>query len=140
MPDCCKRAHTPAEARELVAHAHRLSFTTFAPPGYPEQPLGLFRPPNPQEWQMHASLLHAFKREPPSCPAGGDDRGRGSQSACLAGHALLNTIRSAALLAGSEAALMPSASVCCCQRSRQLPWMQLGLLKSLNLVLLCRQA
>ena len=78
MPDCCRRAHTPAEARELVASAHRLSFTTFAPPGYPEQPLGLFRPPNPQDWQMHASLLHAFKREHP-CSGG---------VARLPGHAL----------------------------------------------------
>ena len=63
MPDFCRRPHTPAEALELVAYAHRLSFTTFAPPDYPEQPLGLLRPPNPQDLQMHASLLHAFKRE-----------------------------------------------------------------------------
>ena len=49
-----------------MAYAHRLSFTTFAPPDYgPERPLGLFRPPNPQDWQMHASLLHEHQR---ACP------------------------------------------------------------------------
>lgn len=46
-------------ARRTLQYAHRLSFTTFAPPGYaPGAPLGLFRPPAPQEHQMCFSALH----------------------------------------------------------------------------------
>ena len=49
-------------ARRLVTYAHKLSYTTFAPPGFvPGQtPLRNFRPPAPQDWQLRASLLHQF--------------------------------------------------------------------------------
>lgn len=51
-------------ARQTLQFAHRLSYTTFAPPGYiPGGPLGLFRPPAPQEHQMCFSGLHQLSNE-----------------------------------------------------------------------------
>ena len=72
------------EWRQLLAFAHRLSFTTFAPPKYAPgdprwgvvgpfmQPVGNstgfwhFSPPAPQKWHMDASVLHneAVQKEP----------------------------------------------------------------------------
>ena len=53
---------TPAAVRQLLDYAHRLAYTTFAPPGHTAgQPLPPnFRPPAPQDWQMRASQLHSF--------------------------------------------------------------------------------
>ena len=53
------------QAQELIAYAHRLSFTTSAPPGFvPGQtPLGLFKPPAPQDMQLRSSVLHQFQRQ-----------------------------------------------------------------------------
>ena len=55
---------TPDLAKELIAYAHRLSFTTTAPPGFiPGQtPLMLFKPPAPQDIQLRSSALHQFQR------------------------------------------------------------------------------
>ncbi len=53
-----------AAVRRTLQYAHRLSYTTFAPPGYtPGAPLGLFRPPAPQEHQMCFSALHQLAGE-----------------------------------------------------------------------------
>ena len=53
---------TPAAVRQLLDYAHRLAYTTFAPPGHTTgQPLPPnWRPPAPQDWQMRASQLHSF--------------------------------------------------------------------------------
>ena len=58
-------AATPAGVRELIGYAHRLSFTTRAPPGFVpgQSQLGQFQPPAPQELQMRASQLHEFARQ-----------------------------------------------------------------------------
>ncbi|KAH7619347.1 hypothetical protein Ndes2526B_g06317 [Nannochloris sp. 'desiccata'] len=58
-------ASTVDQAKELVAYAHRLSFTTSAPPGFvPGQtPLLHFKPPAPQDIQLRSSALHQFQRE-----------------------------------------------------------------------------
>ena len=49
-------------ARGVVTYAHKLSYTTFAPLGFEAglTPLGNFRPPAPQEWQMRVAQLHQF--------------------------------------------------------------------------------
>jgi hypothetical protein len=49
-------------ARRIVTYSHKLSYTTFAPPGFEpgKTPLGNYRPPAPQEWQMRVSQLHQF--------------------------------------------------------------------------------
>lgn len=54
-----------AQAQELIAFAHRLSFTTAAPPGFipGETPLGLFKPPAPQDVQLRSSMLHQLQSE-----------------------------------------------------------------------------
>lgn len=51
------------QVQELIGYAHRLSFTTSAPPGFiPGQtPLVLFKPPAPQEGEFRASALHEFQ-------------------------------------------------------------------------------
>jgi hypothetical protein len=53
------------QAQELVAYAHRLSFTTSAPPGFiPGQSQLLhFKPPAPQDIQLRSSALHQFQRK-----------------------------------------------------------------------------
>ena len=50
---------------DVLAYAHRLSYSTFAPPGFlPGQtPLRHFKPPAPQELQLRSSLLHEHHRE-----------------------------------------------------------------------------
>ncbi|KAK9809665.1 hypothetical protein WJX73_002030 [Symbiochloris irregularis] len=64
VPDFCKDQASPEFVQQVITYAHKLCFTTFAPPGYSQQtPLRHFRPPAPQEWQMHSSLLHAFARK-----------------------------------------------------------------------------
>ena len=65
LPDgaaCSQLPATPAAVRQLLDYAHRLAYTTFAPPGHTAgQPLPPnFRPPAPQDWQMRASQLHSF--------------------------------------------------------------------------------
>ena len=52
-------------AAEVVAYAHRLSYTTSAPPGFvPGQtPLGHFKPPAPQDAQLRSCQLHEFQSE-----------------------------------------------------------------------------
>lgn len=59
-------------ARRLVTYAHKLSYTTFAPPGFVagQTPLRNFRPPAPQDWQLRASLLHQFAGALPRCTPG----------------------------------------------------------------------
>lgn len=51
---------TPIDIAELVAYAHRISYTTFAPPEYAtgQFPLRGAFPPAPQDEQMRASLLY----------------------------------------------------------------------------------
>ena len=46
----------------MLTYAHKLSYTTFAPPRFEpgKTALGNFRPPAPQEWQMRMSQLHRF--------------------------------------------------------------------------------
>lgn len=58
-------AATPLGVRELVSYAHRLSYTTRAPPGFvPGQShLGQFQPPAPQDLQLRSSQLHEFSRQ-----------------------------------------------------------------------------
>ncbi len=58
-------ASTIDQAKELIAYAHRLSFTTSAPPGFiPGQtPLLHFKPPAPQDIQLRSSALHQFQRK-----------------------------------------------------------------------------
>ena len=70
------RAGDAAYARSVVAYAHRLAYTTAAPPGFVlgTTPLRHFKPPAPQEAQLRASLLHQFARE---AAGGGGGRGRG---------------------------------------------------------------
>ena len=48
--------------QRTLALAHRLSYTSFAPPGFQPgiTPLGNFRPPAPQDAQMRAAQLHQF--------------------------------------------------------------------------------
>ena len=60
-------------ARRLVTYAHKLSYTTFAPPGFVagQTPLRNFRPPAPQDWQLRASLLHQFAGALPRCTVAG---------------------------------------------------------------------
>lgn len=54
-----------ATAKEIITYAHKLCYTTFAPPGYEAGVTVLhnFRPPMPQEWQLRASQLHASSGE-----------------------------------------------------------------------------
>ena len=51
------------QAHEVIAYAHRLSFTTSAPQGFiPGQtPLMHFKPPAPQDIQLRSSALHQFQ-------------------------------------------------------------------------------
>jgi len=51
------------QTEELIAYAHRLSFTTSAPPGFVpgNTPLGLFKPPAPQDAQLRSSILHKIQ-------------------------------------------------------------------------------
>lgn len=51
---------TPIDVAELVAYAHRISYTTFAPPEYAtgQFPLRGAFPPAPQDEQMRASQLY----------------------------------------------------------------------------------
>jgi hypothetical protein len=48
-----------------VAYAHRLCYTSFAPPGFVPGQTALqhHRPPAPQDAQLRSSLLHQFQRE-----------------------------------------------------------------------------
>lgn len=52
--------------RDVITYAHKLSYTTFAPPGFvPGQTaLGHFKPPAPQDLQLRSSQLHQFQSEP----------------------------------------------------------------------------
>eukprot|EP00873_Tetraselmis_striata_P003482 jgi/Tetstr1/423746/TSEL_014378.t1 len=47
-------------AKEVVAYAHKISYTTFAPPSGSQ---ACFRPPAPQDWQLMRSKLHAHARK-----------------------------------------------------------------------------
>ena len=60
--EALRAAVAPAK---VLAYAHRLSYSTFAPPGFiPGQtPLRHFKPPAPQELQLRSSLLHEHHRE-----------------------------------------------------------------------------
>ena len=62
VPACCKVPPGAEAARRVLTYAHKLSYTTFAPVGFEpgKTPLGNFRPPAPQEWQMRMSQLHQF--------------------------------------------------------------------------------
>ena len=63
--DAAPVAADAAAAREVVAHAHRLSYTTAPPPHFVlgRTPLGHFKPPAPQDLQLRSSQLHQFQRE-----------------------------------------------------------------------------
>uniref|UniRef100_A0A1D1ZSC0 Mediator complex subunit 4 n=1 Tax=Auxenochlorella protothecoides TaxID=3075 RepID=A0A1D1ZSC0_AUXPR len=52
------------QARRIVSFAHKLSYTSFAPPGFVlgSTPLHLHKPPAPQELQLRASQLHELQR------------------------------------------------------------------------------
>eukprot|EP00884_Botryococcus_braunii_P012964 jgi/Botrbrau1/21669/Bobra.43_1s0067.2 len=64
VPESCRQEPSVEYARQIITYAHKLSFTTFAPPGWaPGKPLGRFRPPAPQDWQLRASQLHAAARK-----------------------------------------------------------------------------
>ncbi|KAK9840039.1 hypothetical protein WJX74_002397 [Apatococcus lobatus] len=64
VPDYCCAPASKEFARDVVAYGRRLSFTTFAPLGWEQgQPLGHFRPPAPQDHQLHASTLSRFAVE-----------------------------------------------------------------------------
>ena len=54
-----------ASAKEIITYAHKLCYTTFAPPLYEAGVTQLhnYRPPMPQEWQLRASQLHAHSGE-----------------------------------------------------------------------------
>ncbi len=62
VPASCKVPPGAEAARRVLTYAHKLSYTTFAPPGFEpgKTALGNFRPPAPQEWQMRMSQLHRF--------------------------------------------------------------------------------
>ena len=62
VPDYCRVQPGVESARRMVTYAHKLSYTTFAPPGFVAGTTNLrnFRPPAPQDWQLRASLLHQF--------------------------------------------------------------------------------
>lgn len=64
-PEYCRKEPTLDSIQRTLALAHRLSYTSFAPPGF--QPgvtqLHAFRPPAPQEWQMRSAHLHQFAEE-----------------------------------------------------------------------------
>ena len=48
-----------ADEKELLFLAHKISSTSAAPNDWtPSKPLGLFKPPHPQEDAMRASLLY----------------------------------------------------------------------------------
>ena len=67
VPDFCSSQDSADFVKQVIAYAHKLCFTTFAPSGYAQGKTELrhFRPPAPQEWQMHATQLHAFARRRP---------------------------------------------------------------------------
>lgn len=62
IPDYCSRPPDISSARDIITYAHKLCYTTFAPPGYQAGVTNLrhFRPPMPQEWQLRASQLHQY--------------------------------------------------------------------------------
>ena len=61
VPDYCRGPASIDFARDVIAYGRRLSFTTFAPLGWTQgQPLDHFRPPAPQDQQLHASTLSRF--------------------------------------------------------------------------------
>ena len=69
-----------AKARDVVAYAHKLSYSTAPPPGFVpgKTPLGHFKPPAPQELQLRSSQLHQLHRErprDPDCLLSGEKRG-----------------------------------------------------------------
>lgn len=54
---------TDFDINSILDFAQRISGTTSAPPGWkPGEPLGLHRPPNPQEEQIRASLLFQHRQ------------------------------------------------------------------------------
>ncbi|BDA44982.1 probable mediator of RNA polymerase II transcription subunit 4 at C-terminar half [Coccomyxa sp. Obi] len=62
VPGYCTGPPSISLARDIITYAHKLCYTTFAPPGYQAGVTDLrhFRPPMPQEWQLRASQLHQF--------------------------------------------------------------------------------
>ncbi|KAK9831934.1 hypothetical protein WJX81_001133 [Elliptochloris bilobata] len=72
VPDYSRVQPGVDSARRLVTYAHKLSYTTFAPPGFEagKTPLRNFRPPAPQDWQLRASLLHQFAAATKAAPSG----------------------------------------------------------------------
>jgi len=69
VPACCRVPPGAEAARRVLTYAHKLSYTTFAPPGFEpgKTALGNFRPPVPQEWQMRMSQLHHFAGDRAAC-------------------------------------------------------------------------
>ena len=64
VPDYCRMPASTEFAKDVIAYGRRLSFTTFAPLGWVQgQPLGHFRPPAPQDHQLHASTLSRIAGE-----------------------------------------------------------------------------
>ncbi|CAL8469268.1 g8809 [Coccomyxa elongata] len=62
VPGYCSGPPSISLARDIITYAHKLCYTSFAPPGYQAGITDLrhFRPPMPQEWQLRASQLHHF--------------------------------------------------------------------------------
>lgn len=58
--DVIRKAEEGArDPEELVDYAHKVSYTTSAPPGWqPNMPLIMHRPPAPQEDEMRSGILY----------------------------------------------------------------------------------
>ncbi|KAK9863265.1 hypothetical protein WJX84_003304 [Apatococcus fuscideae] len=64
VPSYCSMPASTEFAKDVISYGRRLSFTTFAPLGWTQGlPLGHFRPPAPQDHQLHASTLSRFAVE-----------------------------------------------------------------------------
>lgn len=61
VPEYCRAEAIVSNARRAATYAHKLSYTTFAPPVVLGQ--NLFRPPAPQDFDFRASCLHTLTRE-----------------------------------------------------------------------------
>lgn len=61
VPDYCRAEPSVGNAKRAATYAHRLSYTTFAPPVVLGQ--NLFRPPAPQDFDFRASCLHDLARQ-----------------------------------------------------------------------------
>ena len=58
-------AGSKTDVQNIIGYAHRLSFTTSAPPGFVpgQSQLFLHKPPAPQDVQFRTSALHQFQSQ-----------------------------------------------------------------------------